>query len=62
VAIGMRSPGPVVITATLFGYLVAGSGGHSCPPLDLSAVLSPRPHSRPDPDAPPREPRTSRAS
>ena len=63
VAIGMISPGPVVITATFVGYLVAGFWGSLV--LDhrhLPAVVPARADRRAIAGAPSRPTRTCRAS
>ena len=56
VAVGMMSPGPVVITATFVGYLVAGFWGSLASTIyDLPAVLHPDPGGGADPRAPSRQ-------
>jgi len=53
VAMGMMSPGPVVITATFVGYLVAGFTGALVATIGifLPSFLPPGPHRGPDPGA-----------
>ena len=63
VAIGMMSPGPVVITATFVGYLVAGFWGSLVSTIgDIPAVLHAGADRGADPGTASRQPRTCRAS